>query len=48
MEKHRKLTDLRNIGKKIAGRLNAVGIFTEDELREVGAVLSIFVSGSTR
>jgi DNA transformation protein len=38
MEKHRKLTDLRNIGKKIAGRLNAVGIYTEDELRAAGAV----------
>jgi len=35
---NRKLTDLKNIGKKIAGRLNEVGIFSEDELRVVGPV----------
>jgi DNA transformation protein len=33
---NRKLTDLVNIGKKIASRLNEAGIFTEDELRIVG------------
>lgn len=33
----RQLTDLKNIGKKIAGRLNEAGIFTEDDLRRVGA-----------
>ena len=38
MIKHRKLTDLKNIGKKIAGRLNAVGVFSEEELRRMGAV----------
>ncbi len=38
MRKNRKLTELRNIGKKIAGRLNEVGIFSEDELQKVGAV----------
>jgi len=38
METNRKLTELKNIGKKIAGRLNEVGIFSEDELRFVGAV----------
>ena len=38
MENNRKLTDLRNIGKKIARRLNEVGIFSEDELRVAGAV----------
>ena len=34
----RKLTELKNIGKTIAERLNEVGIFSEDELRVVGAV----------
>ena len=38
MEKSRSLTKLRNIGKKIAARLNEVGIFSEDELRVVGPV----------
>ena len=38
MSRNRSLTDLRNIGKKIAGRLNEVGIFSEDDLRRVGAV----------
>lgn len=37
MLSNRKLTDLKNIGEKIAVRLNAVGIFSEDELRAVGA-----------
>jgi len=37
-EKNRKLTELKNIGKKIAGRLNEVGIFSEDELEFTGAV----------
>ena len=37
MTHNRKLTELKNIGKKIAGRLNEVGIFSEDELRVVGA-----------
>ncbi len=36
--RNRKLTDLRNIGNKIAARLNEVGISCEDELRQVGAV----------
>ena len=38
MAQNRRLTDLKNIGKKIAGRLNEVGIFSEDEMRLVGAV----------
>lgn len=38
MSQNSKLTNLRNIGKKIAGRLNEVGIFSEDDLRQVGAV----------
>ncbi|MEM7734887.1 MAG: TfoX/Sxy family protein [Deinococcota bacterium] len=38
MTQNRKLTDLKNIGKKIAGRLNEVGIFSEDDLRRVGAI----------
>ena len=36
MQRNRKLTDLKNIGKKLADRLNAVGIFSEDELERVG------------
>lgn len=38
MFRNRKLTDLKNIGQKIAGRLNDVGIFTEADLKSVGAV----------
>ena len=38
MSRNRSLTDLKNIGKKIAGRLNEIGVFSEDELRHVGAV----------
>ncbi len=38
MKRNRKLTELKNIGKKIADRLNAVGIFSENELRIVGPV----------
>lgn len=37
MKQNMKLTELKNIGKKIADRLNEVGIFSEDELRAVGA-----------
>lgn len=33
----RKLLELKNIGKKIASRLNEVGIFSEAELRYYGA-----------
>jgi TfoX C-terminal domain len=38
IKQNRKLTELKNIGKKIAGRLNEVGIFSEDELLIIGAV----------
>jgi DNA transformation protein len=38
MKNNRKLIDLKNIGKKIASRLNEAGIYSEEELREVGAV----------
>lgn len=38
MNQNRNLTELKNIGKKIAGRLNEVGIFSEEELRIVGSV----------
>lgn len=38
MSQNRKLTDLTNIGKKLAGRLNEIGIFSEDELRVIGPV----------
>ncbi len=34
---NRKLIDLKNIGKKIAGRLQEIGVFSEDELRLIGA-----------
>lgn len=37
MAKNRRLTDLKNIGKTIASRLNEVGIFSENDLRCVGA-----------
>jgi DNA transformation protein len=40
MTLNRNLTELRNIGKKLAGRLNEVGIFSEDDLRQVGAVIA--------
>ncbi len=35
---NRSLTELKNIGAKIAGRLNEAGIFSEEELRFYGAV----------
>jgi len=38
MMQNRNLIELNNIGKKIAARLNEVGIFSEDELRFYGAV----------
>lgn len=38
MSRNKDLTNLKNIGKKITDRLNEVGIFTEDDLRLVGAV----------
>lgn len=38
MSQNRDLTDLKNIGRKIASRLNEIGVYSEDELRSVGAV----------
>jgi DNA transformation protein and related proteins len=38
MSQNRMLTDLKNSGNKIAGRLKEVGICSEDDLRRVGAV----------
>ncbi|QYZ66187.1 MAG: competence protein TfoX [Gammaproteobacteria bacterium (ex Lamellibrachia satsuma)] len=38
MNRNKNLTNLKNIGKKIAGRLKEVGIISEDDLRIVGAV----------
>ena len=38
MSRNKDLTNLKNIGNKISSRLNEVGIFTEDDLRLVGAV----------
>ncbi len=38
MSSNRKLTDLKNIGKKIASRLEAAGIHGESDLRAAGAV----------
>ncbi len=37
MSQNRRLTDLKNLGQRIAGQLNEIGIFSEDELRHVGA-----------
>ena len=37
MRQNRKLVELKNIGKKIAARLNEVGIFSEDELKIIGS-----------
>ncbi len=36
--KNRNVEKLINIGNKIAGRLNEIGISTEEELRHIGAV----------
>lgn len=38
MQKNRKLIELKNIGKKLAIRLNEIGVFSEQELRLLGAV----------
>ena len=38
MSINRELISLKNIGVKIAGRLNEVGIFSEEALRFYGAV----------
>ena len=38
MSRNRNLIDLRNVGKKVAERLNEVGVFSESDLRKVGAV----------
>mgnify|MGYP001823664804 FL=1 len=38
MHQNKSLTDLKNIGKKIADRLDEVGILSEDDFRRVGAV----------
>ncbi len=35
--KNRNVEKLINIGNKIAGRLNEIGIFTEEELGHIGA-----------
>lgn len=38
MSQNEDLTKLKNIGKKIAVRLNGVGIFSKDDLKLIGAV----------
>jgi DNA transformation protein len=38
MSRNRNLTDLKNIGKTIASRLNEAGILSEADLRRVGPV----------
>lgn len=38
MSRNNNLTDLKNIGGKIAARLNEAGIFSEADLRLAGAV----------
>ena len=37
-KQNRKLRDLKNIGRKISGRLNEIGIYSEADLRKVGPV----------
>lgn len=34
---NRPLIELRNIGKKIAGRLNEIDVYTEEDLKQMGA-----------
>lgn len=36
--KRNELTELRNVGTKIASRLNEVGIYSKSDLRRIGAV----------
>lgn len=36
MAQNRPLTQLKNIGKKIASRLNEIGIYSEEDLRQIG------------
>ena len=38
MSQNNNLTGLKKIGRKIAARLNEAGIYSEDDLRRVGAV----------
>lgn len=38
MKQNREVAELKNIGKKISGRLNAVGIISVKDLQEVGSV----------
>ena len=38
MPQNRKLTELKNIGNKIANRFNEVGLSSEGDLRRVGAM----------
>lgn len=38
MNQPRRVSELKNIGKLIASRLNEIGIETEDDLRRVGAI----------
>ena len=35
MSRNKNIIELKNIGKKISGRLNEVGIISEDDLRLV-------------
>lgn len=37
-KQNRELTQLMNVGEKLAVRLNEIGVFNEDELRAVGSV----------
>lgn len=38
MKLNRKVSELKNIGSKIAGRLNQIGIYSEEDLRLYGSV----------
>ena len=40
MKINRKLTNLKNIGTKIANRLNEAGIFSEEELATIQQVIT--------
>ncbi|HIA48021.1 MAG TPA: competence protein TfoX [Candidatus Hydrogenedentes bacterium] len=36
--KSRQINELKNIGTKLTGRLNEIGVFSENDLRMMGAV----------
>lgn len=38
ISRSKKVEDLRNIGSTIASRLNEIGVYTEEDLRSLGAI----------